>query len=84
VKKVLGKIVMYQRIKINITVITFKCGKIHSINEYPAYNTNFSILCGYKNHFALMCKDKIKNENKQINTVEENNKVCEYLCLDKI
>jgi len=31
-----------------------------------------------------MCRNKIKSESKQINTVVEENKVSEYLCLDKI
>jgi hypothetical protein len=62
----------------------YKCGKVHSINECPAYNRNCNI-CGYKNHFAVMCKNKGKNEiKKQINTVEKENEVFEYLSLDKI
>lgn len=40
--------------------------------------------CRYKNHFAIMYRKKIKSESKQINTVVEENKVSEYLCLDKI
>jgi len=60
-----------------------KCGKTHSINECPAYKKNCNI-CGYKNHFATMCRNKIKSESKQLNTVVEENKVSEYLCLDKI
>jgi len=60
-----------------------KCGKTHSINECPAYKKSCNI-CGYKNHFAIMCRNKIKSENKQLNTIVEENKVSEYLCLDKI
>jgi len=45
-------------------------------------------MCGYKNHFAVMCKNKVKNgkneANKQINTVERESKIFEYLSLDRI
>lgn len=61
----------------------YKCGKTHSVNECPAYNKNCNI-CGYKNHFAIMCKNKIKSESKQLNIVEEDDKVTEYLLLEKI
>ncbi|KAF0710957.1 Uncharacterized protein FWK35_00037749, partial [Aphis craccivora] len=69
----------------------YKCGKVHSINECPAYN-RICNTCGNKNHFALMCKNKAKSENRnyekrennQVNTVEKENEVYEYLCLDEV
>lgn len=69
----------------------YKCGKVHGINECPAYN-RICNTCGNKNHFALMCKNKAKSENKkyekrennQVNTVEKENEVYEYLCLDEV
>jgi len=61
----------------------YKCGKVHGINECLAYN-RICNTCGNKNHFALMCKNKVKNENNQVNTVEKENEVYEYLCLDEV
>lgn len=69
----------------------YKCGKVHGINECPAYN-RICNTCGNKNHFALMCKNKAKSENRnyekrennQVNTVEKENEVYEYLCLDEV
>jgi len=69
----------------------YKCRKVHGINECPAYNRIFNT-CGIKNHFALMCKNKAKSENKkyekrennQVNTIEKENEMYEYLCLDEV
>lgn len=40
----------------------YKCGKVNGIKEYPA-NNRICNTCDNKNHFVLMYKNKVKNEN---------------------
>ncbi|KAL4098106.1 hypothetical protein QTP88_022775 [Uroleucon formosanum] len=69
----------------------YKCGRVHGINECPAYN-KICNTCGNKNHFALMCKNKKKNESKKyeksenngVNIVKKEKEVYEFLCLDEV
>jgi len=55
-----------------------KCGRQHSIRECPAYG-RLCTNCNKQNQFAVKCRN-----NKNIDVVEYEEQMGDYLCLDKI